>query len=64
MKNDNNNSSVGTISCYVIDGTNKAGKAYRALQFGVMTEQGEYLSQLCFPTNLEMELVINAISGN
>lgn len=52
---------VGKINAYVIDGTRRDGKPYTAIQFGVETEQGEYLSQLCFPTPLELQLVIDAI---
>lgn len=54
---------VGDVHAYVVEGTNKQGKKFTAIQFGLLTEQGEYLSSLNFPSSLEMNLVIDAIEG-
>lgn len=50
------------VSAKIISGTNKNGQPYKAVQFSIMTSQGEYKSQLCFPTSLEMSLVEKALS--
>lgn len=50
------------ISANIINGTTKNGQPYKAVQFSIMTSQGEYKSPLCFPTSLEMSLVEKALS--
>lgn len=50
------------VRAYIVEGTNKNGKPYTALQFGIMTSQGEYKSSLIFPTNLEINLIKQALS--
>lgn len=57
------NDKIGDIHAYIIEGTNKKGQSYTAIQFGVITEQGEYLSGLQFPSSLEMNLVISALEN-
>lgn len=59
----NNTDKVGDVHAYIIEGTNKHGKPFTAVQFGVITEQGEYLSDLNFPSSLEINLVCDAIEG-
>lgn len=52
------------VNAYIIDGINKNGKPYTALQFGVMTSQGEYKTQLIFPSSLEINLIKQALRPN
>lgn len=48
----------------------KTGKDYEALQFVIHTQVGDYKSGLCFPSDLEKDLIkksiskVNAIYGN
>lgn len=50
------------VKCEIIKGTNKNGQPYKALQFSIMTSQGEYKTGLIFPSNLEIALIEKAIS--
>lgn len=50
------------VRVYIVEGTNKNGNKYTAIQFGIMTSQGEYKTGLIFPTNLEINLIKQAIS--
>lgn len=51
------------VRAEVIEGiSNKTGKPFKGVQFFVMTSQGEYASDLCFPSSLEMSLVEQALS--
>lgn len=40
----------------------KDGKEHEAVQFCVMTSQGEWRSPFCFPSSLEFNLVKQAIN--
>lgn len=51
------------ISAEIIEGTTKNGHPYKAVQFSIMTDEGEYRSPLCFPTPLEVNLVEKAITS-
>lgn len=50
------------IRAEIVKGTSKNGNSYTAVQFFIMTSQGEYASPLCFPTSLEISLIEKAIS--
>lgn len=51
------------VRAEVIEGvSNKTNRPFKAIQFFVMTSQGEYSSPLCFPTSLEFDLIQQAIS--
>lgn len=51
------------VSAKIITGvSNKTGKEFKAIQFEVLTSQGVFKSPLCFPTELERNLVFNAIN--
>lgn len=53
---------MNNVNCNIVKGTNKNGQPYKALQFSIMTSQGEYKTGLIFPTNLEIALIEQAIS--
>lgn len=46
----------------VVSGVTKSGKPYKAVQFFIMTSQGEYASPLCFPSSLEVNLIEKSIN--
>lgn len=50
------------VSAKIITGTGKSGKEFKAVQFEVLTSQGIFKSGLCFPTELERNLVFEAIN--
>lgn len=50
------------VNAKIVTGTTKNGKEYTAVQFFILTSQGEYKSPLCFPSNLEINLIKNALS--
>lgn len=50
------------IRAEIINGNSKNGNVYTALQFSIMTSQGEYKTPLIFPTNLELNLIKDALN--
>lgn len=59
-----NNEQVLNYPVYakVVEGTSKnSGNKFRGVQFYVMTNQGMYKSPLLFPTNLEINLIVDAL---
>lgn len=53
---------MNNIRAEIVNGKYKDGNSWTGVVFYVMTEAGEYKSQVSFPTNLELELVKKAIS--
>ena len=50
------------VRAEIVTGKYKDGNTWTGVQFYIMTSQGEYRSQVSFPTPLELELVKKAIS--
>lgn len=50
------------VNAQIVTGTSKSGNHYTAVQFSIMTSQGEYRTPLIFPTNLEINLIKEALS--
>lgn len=53
---------MSNINAKIIEGVSKQGNKYKAVQFEILTEQGTYVSPLCFPTPLEINLIQKALS--
>lgn len=50
------------VRANIVTGTSKNGNNYTAVQFSIMTSQGEYRTPLIFPTNLEINLIKEALN--
>lgn len=50
------------VSACIIEGTNKNGKSYKALQFIIHTDVGDYKSGLIFPSPFEWVAIEKCIS--
>lgn len=54
--------SRNNVNAEIITGQSKNGNNYTAVQFSIMTSQGEYKTPLIFPTSLEINLIKQALN--